>query len=188
MNTEADIEWRSVPGYEGWYEASRCGKMRRLRGVYNGKGMPRESVKILAPLWYRKGYLKVQFGSCGGTVEPSRQYIHRVIYRTFHGEIPEGLTVNHKDGTHDNNHADNLELLTHQEQHTHARGLGVIVHRTKNGLKRATLTAADVLEIRRILHAAPPPHNPLHFSLAQRYGVSDSTIRQIELRRIWRHI
>lgn len=191
------IEWRPVPGYEGWYEASRCGRVRRLRAIYNGRGLPREQVKELAPLWYRKGYRKVQFNSCGGTREPSRQYIHRVIYRTFHGEIPDGLTVNHKDGTHDNNHADNLELLSQQEQHTHARALGLLCHRTKTGLKAPTLTKDDVLAIREAIRVAmekptragTPRKRPFNIeTLAREYGVVPTTISAIWRRIIWKHI
>lgn len=182
------IEWKAVPGYEGWYEASRCGKVRVLKWWHPKHGTIKDKVHELEPLWYRKGYYKVQFNSCGKTREPSRQYIHRVVYRTFHGEIPDGLTVNHKDGIHDNNHADNLELLTHQEQHTHARGLGIVCHRTKSGLKAARLTIPDVLEIRRLLAETTDPHDRLHKSLAARYGVSDSTIRFIDIRHTWRHV
>jgi hypothetical protein len=189
-----NLEWKAVPGYEGWYEATRCGRIRRLRSIYNGRGTTREQVKELAPLWYRKGYCKIQFNSCGGTREPSRQYIHRVIYRTFHGEIPEGLTVNHKDGTHDNNHADNLELCTHQEQHTHARTLSLA--KDMNG-KPHHLTAADVLAIRAEVAAAmakptrrgtPRKRALVMTDIARRYGVADGTIGYIVKRQTWKHI
>lgn len=38
--------------------------------------------------------------------------IHRLVYETFHGEIPSNLTVDHIDGNIYNNSLDNLQLLT----------------------------------------------------------------------------
>jgi hypothetical protein len=186
-------EWKDIPGYEGWYQASRCGKIRRLRTIYNGQGkLPAPNVRELSPLWYRKGYYKVHLGSCGGTRPMSRQYIHRVIYRTFHGEIPEGMTVNHIDGSHDNNHADNLELATHAEQHHHARELGIIRNKTNAGHKRPTLTEDDVLTIRATLTEAPRGPKGgywyIYRTLGEQYGVNDSTICCIHTRHTWKHI
>ncbi len=36
---------------------------------------------------------------------------YRQIYEQAHGPIPEGYHVHHKDGNHENNHADNLEAI-----------------------------------------------------------------------------
>ena len=141
-----------------------------------------EKVRELAPLWYRKGYYKVQFNSCGKTRAPSRQFVHRVIYQTFHGDIPQGLTVNHIDGSHNNNHADNLNLLTPQEQVHHAIGQGKLVGKRKSP---SPMTQEIVADIRRILAATPAPTNRMRDVLAARYGVSNSLIRFIELRSVW---
>ena len=46
---------------------------------------------------------------------------HRLVWRHFNGPIPEGLTVNHKNGHHAENGPGNLELATYQEQAVHAR-------------------------------------------------------------------
>ena len=45
---------------------------------------------------------------------------HRLVWRHFRGPIPEGLTINHKDGIKSRNQPDNLELATHSEQMLHA--------------------------------------------------------------------
>lgn len=182
------IEWKAIPGYEGWYEASRCGKVRSLKWWHPRWGTIIDKVHELAPLWYRKGYYKVQLGTCGNTRPASRQYIHRVIYRTFHGEIPDGMTVNHIDGTHDNNHADNLELLTHAGQHHHARALGMLRNKTKTGHKKPHLTPNDVAAIRITLAASTQPLSPVIRILAGQYGVHPATIHDIKTRHTWKHI
>lgn len=181
--------WKPVPGYEGWYEASSEGRVRSLRSIYNGRGrIPPERVKDLVPLRYRKGYFKVQLGSCGGTRKPSRQFLHRVIFRAFHGDIPDGYVINHIDANVQNNRPDNLEIVTHLGNHSHARALGLVKHRCSTGKRTATLTAEDVIEMRRVLAETEPPTHHMRRVLAQRYGVSASLVRFIEIRRIWRHV
>lgn len=45
---------------------------------------------------------------------------HRLVWRHFRGPIPDGLTINHKDGHKKRNHPDNLELATISQQALHA--------------------------------------------------------------------
>ena len=40
------------------------------------------------------------------------ELVHRVIYKNLIGEIPEGMTVDHKDNNWRNNSKENLQLLT----------------------------------------------------------------------------
>jgi transcription elongation factor Elf1 len=42
----------------------------------------------------------------------SRIRLHRYMWMKYHGEIPKGFEVHHKDGNKDNNEIDNLELMT----------------------------------------------------------------------------
>ena len=46
-------------------------------------------------------------------------YIHRLVYETFVGDIPDDKEINHIDGDPSNNNIDNLELVTHQENCLH---------------------------------------------------------------------
>jgi hypothetical protein len=41
--------------------------------------------------------------------------VHRIIYETFIGEIPDGYEIDHVDTHKDNNSLDNLKLVTHTE-------------------------------------------------------------------------
>lgn len=177
--------WKAIPGYEGYYEASDDGHVRVLRQLH-AKGMRHKSYPyVLANLPYRKGYKKMQFGVCHGTRPRKRLFVHRVVYATFKGPIPPGLTINHIDGNTSNNHIDNLELATHQEQAIHARSLGGCKGTRKTP---SPLTDEIVLEIRRILAETPPPTNRVRDELAAKYGVSNSCIRFIEIRRTWRYL
>jgi hypothetical protein len=74
---------------------------------------------------------------------------HRLVWRHFNGPIPEGLTINHKNGRHAENWPGNLELATYQEQAIHARQVLRRGRLDQNGPRNAMakLTTEQVQEI-----------------------------------------
>ncbi len=77
---------------------------------------------------------------------------HRLVYRHFKGPIPDGLTINHKDGKKKRNHPDNLELASYSEQQIHATQVLKVGHacnQSGENNSMARLTTAQVEEIRR---------------------------------------
>lgn len=175
--------WRPVLGWEGWYEASSLGRVRAIQRPRRGgpRNFNEPYPLILTPLIYRKGYLKYRLGECNGTRKAERRFAHRIIYEAFHGPIPPGITVNHKDGSKNNNRPENLETATYQEQVTHARSLDL--PRTKNG-KHHHLTVAEVREIRRDYANGLATYE----TLAAKYGVVEGAIGHILKRRTWKHV
>lgn len=72
---------------------------------------------------------------------------HRLVWQHVHGDIPEGLVINHKNGLKDDNHPDNLELETHSGNTKHAYRMGFIdEHGERN--PAAKLSDNDVAVIR----------------------------------------
>lgn len=55
-----------------------------------------------------QGYLRVN-------TKIGKQFVHRIIWETFNGEIPDGFEIDHVDTHTDNNCLDNLRLVTHKE-------------------------------------------------------------------------
>lgn len=76
---------------------------------------------------------------------------HRLVWQYFHGDIPDGLTLNHINGCKQDNRPSNLELATPSEQalHAHAAGLAASQVGERNGNARFTdAEVAQALELR----------------------------------------
>lgn len=101
-------EWRDVPGYEGIYQVSNCGRVKSCTRTRKGKG---NSI-VLVPEKYLKlrtdkdGYKEAAL-SLNGKIKYYR--VHRLVAMAF---IPNPLNlpvINHKDENPANNFAGNLE-------------------------------------------------------------------------------
>jgi hypothetical protein len=119
------------------------------------------------------GYLKLRYQAGG---RKGIAYAHRVVYRALVGEIPVGLTINHRNGTKDDNQPGNLEPATYSYQIQHAKS--VLGRRYKDhsgeGNNMVKLKPAQVLEIRRRRDAGE-----LLASIAADFGIVYQTVSRI---------
>lgn len=100
--------WKDIKGYEGLYQASDEGFIRRLY-----KTSPPKILKGRNGL----DYYTVSLSKNGEKISHS---VHRLVAETFL-EKPEGKTeINHKDGNKLNNNINNLEWVTQRENLIHA--------------------------------------------------------------------
>jgi len=116
LKRSSTCEWKAVVGYEGVFEVSRCGKVRRIK---TAKGAQlREKKQCICK---STGYPKVSlwYKNKGKT-----WCVHRLVAMAW-VEGDYSLSVNHKDGIKTNNSADNLEWisLADNTKHQHATGL-----------------------------------------------------------------
>lgn len=102
-------EWRSVVGYEGLYQVSDEGRVRR-----GGRVLKRQHTA--------NGYPVVQLWRDG---EPKTCLVHRVVAEAFIGTVPDGKEVNHRDGDKENATPSNLEYVTRSENSIHAYKTGL---------------------------------------------------------------
>jgi len=127
-----------------------------------------------------KGYLRVQF-----TVEGRRYGLgaHRLVWMVFnHRLIPDGLEINHKDGNRANNSPLNLEVVMRDFNAAHAlHKLGKLQARHTPGAK---LTPEQVLEIDELCRRKVLSKQ----AIADTYGVTVKTVRNIERRVKWTHL
>lgn len=167
-------EWRPVVGYEGWYEVSNRGNIKR---VAKGKGA-RPGVILKGDIRYDK--CKVVVLLTGSAASKKTQYVHRIVAAAFLGPIPPGYTINHKDFDRTNNCVANLEIITAGENKLHAF-LGGRIPKGDNHWN-AILTERDIPTIRDLL-----THQSCA-KIARLYGVTSGAIRDIRDRRNWSHI
>ena len=99
--------------------------------------------------------------------------IHREVYKSFICENIENLEINHIDGNKSNNNLSNLELVTHQENMTHASLNNLLVKGSKS--KSAKLKEQDIEIIKNLFHNNKQSQR----SIGRQYNVSHTTIKHI---------
>ena len=107
-------EWRDVPGYEDFYQVSNNGRVRgKERKVkYKTTGTRVLKARILKPKMDKYGYLVVNL-SKNNSVKTMK--VHRLVYMSFNGPIPECMQVNHINENKTDNRLENLNLMTASE-------------------------------------------------------------------------
>lgn len=128
-----------------------------------------------------EGYLQVR-----ALIDGKRHYAAaaRLVWLHFNGPVPQGLTVNHKNGKKPDNRPANLELATYSEQRLHAvKVLGAKAW-DRRGSKhpKTDLTEAQVIAMRQARAAGA-----MVKSLAAQYGISPNAASQICRGSTWKH-
>lgn len=124
--------WKDIPGYEGLYQVSNTGKIKRLaRFKYNP--MCKDSKQLIPEKilksGIRTGYCVVPLLKDGVRKTYS---VHRIVAHVFIPNPENKRTVNHKDGNKTNNNVDNLEWNTDSENLMHAIETGLFVIKKNN--------------------------------------------------------
>lgn len=163
--------WAAIPGYEGSYEASDLGNIRRIAKWPGARPAP----YALKPATTIHGYNRVVLTKHG---EHKPYSIHRLVMAAFHGESDK--QVNHKNLNKQDNRLENLEYVTHKENTTHASNAGVRPHGSRHGMSK--LDENQVREIRRLRELGEST-----YKLADRFHVTRQSIRYV-LTDGWKHI
>lgn len=157
--------WRAIPGFEGLYEVSNLGQIRRtdtgaLKKIFQDPG----SRRCGTLLWKNN--------------KPKMMRVHRAVMLAFVGPPPKGMECCHNDGDASNNRLENLRWDTGS-----ANQRDRVYHGTSNRGSRCAaskLSEADVLAIRA--------DNRLQSDIAAEYGVAPNTISRIKSRKRWAHL
>lgn len=145
---------------------AEAGKVFRTRG-------PR-GVKLAKPQKMNgsdcNGYLVVKISN--GTTKMTCR-IHRIIWISQHGVIPDGYCIDHVNSNKKDNRISNLQLLTPQENSTKASIDGLYATGEDNGATKLSPNLWD--EIAYLHHCEGKTMR----QLAEVYGISKSRIQQI---------
>lgn len=111
------IEWKDITGYEGLYQVSRCGKVKRLAlSPQNGQHPSLSKDRIIASESVTNYYIQAWLRKDG---KYKQLMVHRLVAMMFIPNPENKPHVNHKDLDKTNNCADNLEWCTPQENTQH---------------------------------------------------------------------
>ena len=156
---EKEEIWLPVKGFEGYYEVSNMGNIRRTKS------------KRLRAISHTEHYSHVLL-SVNGHHRTLR--VHRLVAEAFLPKIDEKTHVNHKNGDRHDNRVENLEWVTQAENNLHAYR---VLH------KKATLLGcipanrvvkdSDIPEMDRLNREGMTTDN-----IGTIYGISGSTVRK----------
>lgn len=116
--TKPTTQWKPVVGYEGLYEISENGEVKK---TYDSKNQYQIGY-ILNPSINRNGYLQLWLYKNGIR---KNHNIHRLVALSFIENTHNKPCINHKDGNKLNNNISNLEWCTYSENNRHAHLLGL---------------------------------------------------------------
>jgi hypothetical protein len=157
-----DVEWREAVDFSNHYVSS------------GGHVWSCRSQKLVVGCIAGAGYRQIRRKAV-----PS-EYVHRIVCRTFHGRpTPPRDHVRHLDGDPTNNRADNLAWGSRAENQADKERHGRVLRGDR--CPASTLTRVQVEELRAI-HARGEAS---YTQLAQRYGVSSTTIGRAVTGETW---
>jgi hypothetical protein len=160
---EKELEtWLPIQGYEGIYEISNLGRVKRLaydKSVCNG-GRQHCCERILKPQIRKHGYLAVNLSK---ECKTKSFLIHRLVATAFipnENNLPQ---VNHKDENPSNNCVENLEWCNQRYNSNYGTSKERISAKLKNGILSKPVEQYDIegnyineypsaIEASRILH------------------------------------
>lgn len=175
--------WKPVVGYEGYYEVSDLGRVKRVSSI----GRNTYAGRLLTIVHKANGYCQVDL--CKNSVRSCKS-VHRLVLEAFVCPCLPGSQCNHKNGDKADNRLENLEWVTPWQNTHHAieeldvwpshpppLHVGSDVHTAK-------LTEEQVKEIRSLYATGRYTQS----ELGQSFGVNKEQINRIINRKAWKHV
>lgn len=178
-----EIEWRAIPGYEGRYDVSSRGDVRkhdRVVAHVAGRSWRRSLKGRALKQTASRGYLKVTLRDATNRV--AYVEVHILVLLAFVGPRPAGCPhIRHLDGSRTNNCVGNLRYGTAAENAADTMAHGRTTTGERNAMSR--LTDDDVRAMR-----AARQSGALLRQLADRFGVSVMTVQRAVTGQSWSHL
>jgi len=164
--------WMPVKGYEGVYEVSHFGRVKRVLVSAGTKGgLLKQCTNKQGRVCFRLGLKNVA----------KTFYAHHLVLINFNCDRPEGMECCHNDGNPLNNYIGNLRWDTHQENMNDQ-----IKHGTSQKgelASRAKLRDNDINDIKNLIKKGI-----MQKDIAAIYLIDKSIISKINSNKIWSHL
>ena len=176
-------EWRPISGFEGIYEISNLGRIKRIGPWSDGRMRKPHICKLKEKLVPKgqKTYLSIMLSKDRGR---TYHQVHRLVLTAFVGPAPSPKHhANHKNGNTLENTPENLEWVTPSENQFHA--YRVLHATTRPGSKHhgAKIREDDALAIRALRKRGWTLKR-----LAKQFGISEPTVCWIAKGKAWKDI
>lgn len=135
----------TITEYTLIYEVSSMGRIRSL--PHKNKIGRRIAGTIFRPGTSGSGYSIVTLSLDG---KQTTHCVHHLVAYAFLGDRHDGLAIHHKNGCKSDNRAVNLEYVTSSKNMKHAYDTHLLIPARGETHYNASLTEADVREIRRL--------------------------------------
>jgi hypothetical protein len=173
-------EWRDVPRWEGFYQASSLGRIRSVRRVVEFKMRGRLTTQIfpsrlIAAAVNAEGYRVCVFARSG---KNENIQFSVAVCAAFNGARPSGMVAAHNNGDRLDDRAENLRWATPRENSADMIRHGNVARGEAS--HAAKLTDEDVRYIKGSAAS--------NAALARELGVGRHTITRIRTGRAWTHI
>lgn len=171
--------WKDVEGYEGLYQVSNLGRVKRLTSKVSQKNRNGKYIdyvykeRLLSQETININYKRVSLSKQN---KITRFQVHRLVAMAFLENTKNKPCVNHIDGNPSNNNVENLEWCTYSENERHSYDvLGKINPNRK-------LNKKEVLDIRQNAIKGIFPYDKIKGNVkyfADKYQVNRSTVLNI---------
>jgi len=165
--------WLPLKSFSWPYEVSNKGRVRTLN--YNKT----KETKVMSLGINRGGYPFIVLRRMGKTVAKT---VHSLVMEVWHGNRPEGLVINHKDGVKTNNKNENLEYVTISRNTKHSFEIGTQCNKGINH-SQAKMNDDTVRKIRLLKSTGLSNRE-----VSEELGISRGMVSNVSCGRNWSHV
>lgn len=172
--------WKDIKNYEGLYQVSTWGNVKRLEREININDRYTIILKeIISKPFLSRGYPRIHLTK---NKKQRKFLIHRLVALAFIPNPENKPCVNHKNGIKTDINLDNLEWCTHKENTNHAILTGLLKLEGER-CNFSKLREFQVKEIRVLIKEGLSQRE-----ISEKYGIERSTVSVIKMNKSWRHL